>query len=259
MSQRKKILIFEDEYRLTNYLMEYWIELSRQCIEATGKFTAAVSGGKTPVSFYSKLAGFRDFETWKRTYLFWTDERYVPADDRQSNYLLVKNTLINDVDIPQDNIFAVPTDYKYATLAADKYDSMLKDFFALSGGQFPKFDLMLLGMGTDGHTASLFPGDTALDETEKWVTSVVSQEINPKRITLTLPVINHARKIIFLIMGEQKAHLLAEILHEGKDYPASRVKAIDGEIIYFLDQKAAKELNYLDSYEHDREAIVMYV
>lgn len=216
-------------------------------IALKGYFTFVLSGGSTPKLLYEMLGKSPYVEQipWKGTFFFFGDERCVPPEHEHSNYRMVENLLLSEVDIPRENIFRMHGEHDDPQKAANLYEQTIADFFAANGvnistGQgFPEFDFLLQGMGEDGHTASLFPNDPALNETTAWVTSVAQSPTKPHvpRITLTMPVINHGKRVVFLISGEQKQKLLQEFQtnydQANKKYPAATVQSI-GELCWYL-------------------------
>lgn len=213
------------------------------------RFSLALAGGSTPLPLHRALATkHHDAVDWNRIHIFWGDDRFVPPNDENSNYRMARETLLDHVPIPSKNIHPIPTDVGSPEEAAAQYEQTLKAFFGNDGP--PQFDLILLGMGPDGHTASLFPGVPALQEKERWVAGVAApQHIGPHvpRVTLTLPVINRSKQVFFLVAGENKQEPLAAILN-GKPgagaYPASRVHARQG-LVWFVDEAAAAPLDVL--------------
>ena len=182
---------------------------------------------------------------WPAWNVFWADERCVPLTSPDSNYGLAQQHLFRHVPLLETNIYALEEE-RGSEGAAEEYERFLHAFFAPPPGRFPRFDLILLGMGEDGHTASLFPGHSALDETRRWVVPLSdSPKPPPGRVTLTLPVINHARNVIFVTAGAGKAPALAKVLcpgPRGKGLPAQRVFPIDGNLQWFVDADAAEQL-----------------
>jgi 6-phosphogluconolactonase len=213
-------------------LAERIVEAARVAIEDHGRYTMALSGGKTPVLLYSLLASeFAGRLGWKSVHLFWGDERFVPQDHPDNNFRMAYDAWISKIPIPHQNIHRIPTETATPEKAARSYEQTLKEFFDSPGKKsFPVFDAMLLGVGADGHTASLFPGSRILGEKSRWV---VSAEAPPsvfpnERITLTLPLINSSREVLFLAFGEEKKNVLKEIFEvpekAKKVYPAAMVK-----------------------------------
>jgi 6-phosphogluconolactonase len=202
-----------------------------------------LSGGRTPRELYRALAtDFRDEIPWDRVHLFWGDERYVPADDPRSNYRLAREALLDHVPVPQQNVHPMPTGLHDPEDAAEAYAETLRTHFS---GPWPRFDLVLLGLGSDGHTASLFPGSRAVAEKERWVMAVRAPVKPSRRLTLTLPVINRARMVWFLVAGAEKASALRSVLMESPQpqrCPAAGVRPINGGVTWWADAAAAARL-----------------
>ena len=219
------------------------LKLSRQKIKEKGSFTIALSGGSTPKGVYLTMAN-KDFIgefDWENIHFFWTDERFVDPDDIKSNYRMVAEALITKIDIPPQNIHPMKTQVENSEIAAQKYDEELRSFFELSKGEFPVFDLILLGLGQDGHTASLFPGTEALDEKERLAVSVKHDDLAEERISLTYPVINHAQKIMFIVSGREKSEILKKALDEemATNFPVGKIRPENGELVWHVDAHAA--------------------
>ncbi len=204
-----------------------------------GPITLALSGGSTPRPFHRELATtYREDIPWERLHVFWGDERFVPFDASGNNARMAFETLLNDVPIPPDQIHRIPTEDDDPEHAAARYEAELHRFFE---GREARFDLMVMGVGDDGHTASLFPDHPALHETERWVRAVRAPTYitPPVRITMTLPLINQSRCVLFLVSGEKKKSPMEAILREGSaaGYPAARVTATES-VDWFLDEAA---------------------
>jgi 6-phosphogluconolactonase len=219
------------------------LKLSRKKIKEKGSFTIALSGGSTPKGVYLAMANkdyIGEFD-WENIHFFWTDERFVDADDIKSNYRMVAEALITKIDIPPQNIHPIKTQVKSPKIAAEKYEEELRSFFELAKGEFPTFDLVLLGLGQDGHTASLFPGTEALEEKERLAVSVKHDELAEERISLTYPVINHAKKIMFIVSGREKSDILKKALDEetAGAFPAGKIRPENGELVWYVDVHAA--------------------
>ncbi len=198
-----------------------------------------LSGGSTPRPVYARLAEAKDLP-WSRIHLFWGDERYVPHDDPRSNYRMAQKVLIRHVPVPPENVHPMPTHMHDPDEAARAYEATLRAFYP---GQWPTFDLVLLGLGADCHTASLFPHSPALQEQERWVVTAPGVEVD--RLTLTFPAINHARAIFFLVRGASKAQAVARALHSWEDVttcPARGIQPESGEVHWWLDTAAASLL-----------------
>jgi len=221
--------------------------LAADRIAAAGRFSVALSGGSTPRAFYRLLGEppFREAVDWPRVHLFWGDERFVPADHPDSNYRLAQEALIGSVPIPAANVNPMPTESSDPHTAAAQYEETLRRFFAPPEGEPPRFDLVLLGLGADGHTASLFPGSPALDEDGRLVVAVYVPKLDAWRLTLTPPVLRSARHTVFLVSGSDKASVLREVLegpYEPRRLPAQLVRPEAGELTWLLDEAAASLL-----------------
>jgi 6-phosphogluconolactonase len=220
---------------------------ARESITARGRFSVALSGGSTPRGILSLLASDQTDPSkrlsWENIHVFFGDERHVPPADRESNYRMANEALLSKVPIPQQNVHRILAELDAAT-AATEYDKELHNFFQTAPGEWPRFDLIMLGMGPDGHTASLFPESAALNETKRWVLANWVEKFSTFRITLTFPVINHAAEILFLAAGEEKAEVLKKVLRPqpGDSYPAQRVRPADGRLLWMVDKSAAKLL-----------------
>lgn len=209
-------------------------------IESRGLCTIALSGGSTPKPLYEAIAAQQ--LPWDKIHVFWGDERYVPPDHPDSNQLMARRAWLDSVDIPAQNIHPMPTDDADPADAARKYESHLAEFFNLKRGEFPALDVILLGMGDDGHTASLFPHTEALQVRDRLIT-VGSKDGQP-RITFTAPTINHGRCVMFVVAGANKRPALAEIFAPEADelsYP-SRLVQPQGELWWLLDREAGQDL-----------------
>ena len=223
------------------------IRAATDAIAQRGRFVIALAGGSTPRNLYTLIAANASASLpWAQMFFFWGDERHVPPDDADSNYRMVQETLLSKVAIPAANIFRVPAENPEASAAAEEYEQTLRKFFAVAPGEFPIFDLILLGMGPDGHTASLFPETAALQEKSRLVVANWVEKLKSSRITLTLPVLNAARCVVFLVGGTDKAAALHEVLEgnaPGEKYPSKLVRPREGKLIWFVDRAAASELS----------------
>ena len=212
-----------------------------------GRFTIALSGGSTPKNLYTLIAANASANLpWDQMFFFWGDERHVPPDDPDSNYRMAKEALLSKVPIPANNVFPIPAENPDANAAAEAYEQTLRKFFNLPAGEFPSFDLILLGMGPDGHTASLFPESAALQEKSRLVVANWVEKLKTSRITLTLPVLNAARCVAFLVSGGDKAEVLREVLEgsaPAEKYPSRLVQPSDGKLIWLVDRAAASQLS----------------
>jgi 6-phosphogluconolactonase len=211
-------------------------------IRANGRFTVALSGGSTPRTLYALLAT-KPGIPWDKICIFWGDERHVAPDQPESNYRMANEALLSKVPVRPENIFRIHAEETDAAAAALQYEQTLKDFFHLSPGEFPRFDLIFLGVGPDGHTASLFPGTSALAETRRLVVSNWVAKFNTDRITFTFPVLNAAARVIFLLSGADKAATLQEVLeNKSADLPSQKVCPVNGTLIWMVDEPAARTL-----------------
>lgn len=213
--------------------------LAVQTVSRKGRFSIALSGGNTPRTLHHLLATrYRDEIPWESVLVFFGDERYVPHSDKQSNFLMARQTLLDMVPIPASNLFPIPTNLPEPELAAAAYEEELKKVF---GDQGTSFDLLVLGMGKEGHTASLFPGSTALDESRRWTAAVEVPVLPPKRITLTYPVLNRSESVYFLVSGGDKSGALKEVLSESSGfhlYPAKGIAPPAGRVEFWVDSAA---------------------
>ncbi|MGD0988203.1 MAG: 6-phosphogluconolactonase [Candidatus Sulfotelmatobacter sp.] len=220
---------------------------ANQAIAQRGRFTIALSGGSTPRSLYTLIAANASGSLpWDKVFFFFGDERHVGPKDADSNYRMADESILSKVPVPPANVFRVPAENPDASAVADTYEQTLRKFFELAPGKFPRFDVILLGMGPDGHTASLFPKTAALQESSRLVVANWVEKLHTHRITLTLPVLNDARCVAFLVSGTDKAAPLHEVLEgkaPGEEYPSKLVRPVDGKLIWFVDRAAASELS----------------
>jgi 6-phosphogluconolactonase len=227
---------------VANSAAELFVELAAHAVKERGRFRIALSGGSTPRRTYTLLASphWRSQVAWEKVDMFWGDERCVPPDDPESNYRMAKDALLQHVPVPPANIHRVPTEIG-PEAAARSYEEDIRRTFGI-GSSLPQFDLIFLGLGTNGHTASLFPGSPLLHESNRLVAAEFVAEANVWRITMTLPVLNHGRTVAFLVAGQNKAGVLREILAgalDGDRLPAQLVRPDKGELLWIVDQAAA--------------------
>jgi 6-phosphogluconolactonase len=222
------------------------VRAAHEAVTERGQFTIALSGGSTPKNLYNLLAtNARAALPWDRTFFFWGDERHVPPNDPDSNYRMAEEAMLSKIPVSAGNVFRIPAENPDAAAAAEGYEQDIRKFFRLEAGQIPKFDLILLGLGPDGHTASLFPGTAALQEKSHLVVANWVEKLKTNRITLTLPVLNAARCVMFLVSGTDKATVLRAVLEEdvpGELYPSKLVRPNDGKLIWLVDKAAASAL-----------------
>ncbi|MGA8762804.1 MAG: 6-phosphogluconolactonase [Candidatus Sulfotelmatobacter sp.] len=223
------------------------VRTANAAVAERGRFTIALSGGSTPRNLYTLLAtNARTTLPWEQTFFFWSDERHVPPDNSESNYHMAEEAMLAKIPVLPGNVFRVPAENPDAAAAAEAYEQTLRKFFAPKASEVPRFDLILLGMGPDGHTASLFPETVALQEESHLVVANWVEKLNTNRITFTLPLINAARSVAFLVSGADKAPVLREVLEgnaDGKKYPSKLVRPSEGKVIWFVDRAAASELS----------------
>lgn len=226
---------------------EELIHAAEKAVTERGRFTIALSGGSTPRNLYTLIAANASSSLpWNQMFFFFGDERHVPPDSPDSNFRMANESLLSKVPIPVENIFRAPAENPDALAAAGAYEKTVKGFFALPAGEFPHFDLILLGMGPDGHTASLFPETAALQEKSRLVVANWVEKLNTYRITFTLPLINAAWRVMFLVSGIDKAPALHEVFdgkEPGEKYPSKLVHPADGNLIWLADRAAASELS----------------
>jgi 6-phosphogluconolactonase len=244
-NSQPEIRILNTQADLFQSAAEDFVTLANQAIAAHGKFTIALSGGSTPKGMFSLLAsGAFPAIPWEKIFFFWSDERHVPPDDPDSNFRMANEALLSRIPIPAENIFRIRAEEKDAKIAAREYEQTIQKFFALQRGAFPRFDLIHLGMGPDGHTASLFPGSAGLEENSRSVIANWVEKFQADRITFTYPVLNHAACVEFLVGGADKAPSVHEILENPRSgLPAQRVRPVDGRLIWLLDRAAASGLS----------------
>ena len=225
---------------------EVVIRCAQDATEKRKRFTIALSGGSTPKGLFNLLANnARNVLPWDQTYFFWGDERHVPPTDSESNFRMADETMLSKIPVAAANVFRIKTENPDAAAAAADYEESLQKFFDLKAGEFPHFDLILLGMGPDGHTASLFPGTDALQEKSRLVVANWVEKFKTHRITFTLPVLNAARNVAFLVSGIDKAEALRAVLESdapGEQYPAKLVQPEDGKLLWLVDRAAASKL-----------------
>lgn len=240
------IEIYKDGDHLARELAEWITSLIEETLTRKEQFSIVLSGGNTPKKLHQLLAEspFRERIDWKKIYIFWGDERAVPFEDERNNARMAFDTLINKVDIPPDQIFIMDTTLS-PDAAAMQYEEILNEYFGTDLLPAKTFDLVLLGMGDDGHTLSLFPGTPVIHEEVSWVAGYYLKAQDMSRITLTRNIVNHADHIVFMISGSDKAHALREVLEGDRNpdlYPSQVIIPTQGELHFFIDEKAAAQL-----------------
>jgi 6-phosphogluconolactonase len=234
--------VFPDIGALSQSALEEILRILADAVAKRERFSIALAGGHTPAKLYALWAEKYKTQTpWDRVHLFWGDERFVPEDDLLSNYRMAQETLIAHVPIPKENVHPMLTNFPSAEKAAEAYEVELRKFYTDDAP--PIFDVQLLGLGIEGHTASLFPGSPALHEERRWVEAVNVPAEPPQRLTLTPVVLNQGRNTFFLVAGENKREILAALRNEPEaepsEYPAGRIRPT-GSVVWYLDQAAAR-------------------
>jgi 6-phosphogluconolactonase len=237
------IQIFSNFTVLVEAAIDLFIHLAEDSIRKRGRFTVALSGGSTPQPLYAALGSeeHKNRLDWDHIHLFWGDERHVPSTHPDSNYGMVHKALLSKIVIPASNIHRVPTALDVHA-AARQYEGVLQSFF---DGALPRFDLVLLGMGEDGHTASLFPHSAGLNEEERWFIANYAPKKEVWRLTLTKNVINNARNVLVLVRGAAKAKMLKDVLNGPVDAELKPIQFIDpiaGEMLWMVDREAASQI-----------------
>lgn len=239
-----QIEVHENPQDLALAAAEFFITAAGESIDERGEFRVALAGGGTPRAAYQRLAGadLAPMVSWRNVQLFWGDERCVPPHHPDSNFRMARDSFLDKVPIPQSNVHRIPGELE-PQAAARAYAEELRTAF--NGRRRPRFDLVLLGMGADGHTASLFPNSSAVRERRKWVVAYQVRQLDAWRVTLTLPVLNAARQVVFLVAGSAKAERLGEVLRGERDperLPAQAVRPKQGSVLWLVDREAAAKL-----------------
>ncbi len=238
--------VVSDAAELARTAAAYFVEQSRQAVAQINGCAVALAGGSTPKLLYQLLADprepFRDQVPWKKMFFLFTDERHVPPDHPESNYRMAHEAMLAHVPVKRTQVLRMEGEKENAAEAAQDYEDILDELY---GVNTPDLELVLLGLGEDGHTASLFPHSPALKESERPVVAPWVEKLNAYRITLTLPVLNNAASVMFLVSGVAKASILKEVLQTDPDpdrYPAQAVKPTSGNLIWLVDEAAASLL-----------------
>lgn len=248
-----EVRILPDSKRLAIAAAKHFVVLAKEAIGARGLFSVALAGGSTPRAAYALLATeeYAERIDWSRVHVFWGDERCVPPDNTDSNYRMARETLLDGVPLLAQNVHRVRGEMAPEDAASD-YEYRLRQFF---GDDLPRFDLVLLGMGGDGHTASLFPGTAALCEQRRWAVAHYVDSVRGWRVTLTPVVINGALNVTFIVSGEAKAERMAQVLkgpYPPEALPAQLISPVDGRLLWLLDAEAAALLEPQPSGSHAR-------
>ena len=243
MSRGPQVRVFQDIEVLSRAAAEFLVSLARQNSASKGGFTVVLSGGSTPKRLYTLLGSspYREILPWRQMHFFWADERCVPQDHPESNFKLALDAFLSNVAVPRENIHRIKGE-EGPERAAQDYEQDIRSFFGPA--LFPVFDLIILGAGRDGHTASLFPGSASLDERTRIAEPVYLDFPMLNRVTLTLPVLNNAAQVLFLASGRAKADVVSAVLEsdKGQRYPAGFVQPLHGEVAWFIDREAGEKL-----------------
>ena len=245
--QQSKIMTVSDSEVLADLTVKYFVNYAQRAIERRGVFRVAISGGSTPVRFYERLSGASVYSKiqWEKVHIFWVDERCVPPSSEASNFGLATETFLLDVPIPGENIHRVTGELQNYADAVDEYEQVIHSVFKITKGQIPKFDLVILGMGSDGHIGSILPNTYALFDTDDLVSAVYRMNGDYNRITLTIPVMKEARRILILVSGENKAQIMADVFRTDPDpvrYPIHALWPALHKVRWLIDRPAAAKL-----------------
>jgi 6-phosphogluconolactonase len=240
-----QIAIYPDTNSLSHEAAQYIVRLANEAIVTRGRFSIALSGGSTPKVLYGLLATepYLDQVNWSSVEIFWSDERCVPPDDAESNYAMAKEVLLSKIPIQPRQVHRIPAEKADHDAAAQEYTLEMQRVFGTNG--IPAFDLIQLGMGPEGHTASLFPHQQSLREQQRLVMPVSVPKPPPLRLTFTPPLLNAARHVLFLVTGSEKAGAVQAVLegpYQPEEYPAQIVRPTTGEVTWMLDTAAAGKL-----------------
>jgi 6-phosphogluconolactonase len=247
-TKKRDINIVENGEAVSRAAAEMLVSLALKKVKSKESFAVALSGGSTPKNMFAILANdavLRDRMPWDRVHFFWGDERHVAPDHTDSNYRMANEAMLSRVPVPSENIHRIRAENPDAGKAAEEYEQELRGFFKLAAEQLPPFDCVLLGMGPDGHTASLFPGTKALHERQRLVVSNWVAKFQSYRITMTTPVLNNADMVIFLVSGAEKAEPLRVVLEGQKQtdlFPSQLIEPTHGKLLWLVDQAAARQL-----------------
>lgn len=246
-NHKPKVEVACDYEDLSCQIVSYFVNSAKKVLAAKDYFYTAISGGYTPRRFFELLGELPESKSlpWHRIQLFWVDERIVDVNSKWSNYKLAVDTFLSKVGIPDENVHRIPTEFGNFNLAAQRYEQTIREVFGIGGSQIPQFDLILLGMGPDGHTASIFPGSYASFDTTDLACVVYVMDEKLNRITLTNPVLCAAANLVVLVSGEEKAEILKEILTTEPDevrYPIHILWPVLDKVTWLIDSKASKLL-----------------
>lgn len=248
MEHAGEVRVFESPEALTAEAATEFLHLALEAVEQTGQFSVALAGGSTPKRLYQMLAEKREFRErlpWNRIHFFWGDERHVPPGHADSNYRMAFEAMLSKVPVAKGQIHRIKTEDPDASHAARQYEELLRHRFQLKDDGWPRFNLVLLGLGSDGHTASLFPGTEVLNDQRRLVAAPWVEKFGAFRVTLTSRVFNEAQSVIFLVSGEDKAVALNAVLRgrfEPQRFPAQLIRPLNGRLLWLVDREATRVL-----------------
>lgn len=246
LSSRHKVHVYESKKELDQAAAKFWVEQANQSVAARGSFYVALTGGSSPQSMYRLLAtsDYASQLEWQKIHVYIGDERFVPQQHPDSNFGMTRNCLLDHISIPEKNLHPIQTDLDEAERAAELYARELEVTVPSRAGQFPQLDLIMLGMGDDGHTASLFPDTEILSVKDRTAAAVYVDKLSSWRVSLTYPVLNAARSIMFIVTGENKSTILQQVLADDskREYPVQGLEP-EGAVHWFLDSNAASQLS----------------
>jgi 6-phosphogluconolactonase len=246
---KREVHILKDSSAIARRAAEKFISLAQSAVQRSGSFSVALAGGSTPKILYSLLAADPDLRArlpWDKMHLFFGDERHVGPDDSQSNYKMASETMITKAPVNPDHVHRMKGEYPDAEKAAAEYEQVLRSHFHLTGAELPRFDLVLAGMGDEGHTLSLFPGTKALHAEGRTVVRNWVGKLFTDRITITAPVACNAAMILFMVTGKEKAPALKGVLegpYEPEQLPSQLLQPTNGELLWLVDQAAGNMLS----------------
>lgn len=244
---QSKIMTVPDAEALADQTVKYFVNYAQRAIMERGGFHVAISGGTTPIRFYERLSylSVHSQVEWDKVHIFWVDERCVPPSSEASNFGLATGTFLLDIPIPGENIHRVTGELQNYADAVDEYEKIIRSIFKIDKGQVPEFDLIILGMGSDGHIGSILPNTYALFETDDIVSAVYRMDGDYNRITLTIPVIRAARRIVILVSGDNKAQIVSDVFRSEPDpvrYPVHALWPVLDKVRWLIDRPAAAKL-----------------
>ena len=248
LDDRVDLVVYPGLDELSQASLEFFCDCAADAIKEKGVFFAAISGGTTPGRFFELLSVSELSRSlqWEKIHLFWVDERYVSAESEMSNYKLASDTFLSKLDIPEKNVHRIQTEYEDIEIAEQIYEAELRESFNLTGDQVPVFDIIVLGMGADGHTASLLPGSFATFDESSMVSIIYVMDDKQSRITLTPRVLKNAAKLLVLVNGREKAQTLKEVLTIEPDevrYPIHILWPALKKMKWLADEQAAEKIN----------------